>query len=74
MTCYVCASGGQRAEAVAICIVCGMALCADHVVREELPVLARSHAGLGEARRELPERLPRMVCQECYQALHQAGE
>jgi hypothetical protein len=74
MTCYVCAAGGRRTDAVAICIVCGMALCADHVRREELPVMARLHTGLGEARRELPERLPRMLCQECYRALHQTGE
>jgi hypothetical protein len=74
MVCYVCAGEGKRSEAVAICIVCGMALCAQHAVREELPVLARLHTGLGETRQELPERLPRFVCPDCYRALHQAND
>jgi hypothetical protein len=74
MVCYICAGEGKRSDAVAVCIVCGMALCADHAVREDLPVLARLHTGLGEARRELPERLPRFLCPDCYRALHQANE
>jgi hypothetical protein len=71
MICYVCDGQGKRTDAVAICIVCGMAVCRDHVIREELPVRERLHTGLGEARRELPETLPRFLCPACYDALHQ---
>jgi hypothetical protein len=73
MICYVCDGLGRKAEAVAICIVCGMALCKEHCVREELPVWEKLHTGLGDTRRELPEKLPRFLCPECYRALHQAS-
>jgi hypothetical protein len=72
MICYVCDQQGKRTEAVGICIVCGMAVCREHVVREELPLWERVHTGLAEQRRELPERLPRFLCPECARALHQA--
>lgn len=32
MKCYVCAKEGKDTEAIAICIVCGMGLCEDHIV------------------------------------------
>ena len=72
MICYVCAQSGSQSQAVAICIVCGMALCTEHLVREELPVWEKLHTGLATTRQELPEKLPRFLCQECYRALHQA--
>jgi hypothetical protein len=71
MNCYVCNRQGKDTPAVAICIVCGMALCPDHVVREELPVWQEVHAGMGTTRRKLPETLPRIVCAECHAALIQ---
>jgi hypothetical protein len=72
MICYVCAQAGGKKEAVAICILCGMALCQEHLVREELPVWEKVQIGVGETRRRLPDTLPRFLCQPCYQALHQA--
>jgi hypothetical protein len=71
VVCYICDQAGTRTDAVAVCIVCGMALCKDHLIREELPVWERLHTGLGEPRRVLPERLPRFLCRDCYKALHQ---
>jgi len=71
MVCYVCAQKGARSEAVAICIVCGMALCQEHLVREELPVWQKLHLGSAETRVELPDKLPRFLCQECHRALRQ---
>ena len=71
MICYVCAQSGVKTEAVAICILCGMPLCRDHLVREELPVWRKLHTGLGEARRELPEKLPKFLCPDCQRALTQ---
>lgn len=73
MVCYICAESGSRSEAVAICIMCGMALCKDHLVREELPVWEELHTGMAATRRELPDRLPRFLCQDCHRALHQPG-
>lgn len=36
MKCYMCALDGKDSDAVAICVVCGMGLCMDHVIREEI--------------------------------------
>ena len=71
MVCYVCAQSGTRTEAVAICIVCGMALCQEHLVREELPVWEKLHMGAGATRIQLPETLPRFLCEACHSALRQ---
>ena len=70
MVCYVCAQKGVRTEAVAICILCGMALCQEHLVREELPVWEKVATGMSLTKRQLPETLPRFLCQPCYGAMH----
>ena len=36
MQCYVCAKAGKQTEAVGMCIVCGMGLCMDHALREDV--------------------------------------
>ncbi len=36
MKCYICAKEGRSSDAVAVCIVCGMGLCTEHAIREEL--------------------------------------
>ena len=71
MMCYECNKLGKDTPAVAICIVCGMGLCPEHLVREELPVWQEVIGGMGTVRQKLPETLPRILCAECYQALHQ---
>ncbi|HTU85304.1 MAG TPA: DUF2180 family protein [Solirubrobacteraceae bacterium] len=43
MRCYLCDSSGQPTEAVAICRVCGLALCRDH---HDEALLADRPAGL----------------------------
>ena len=35
MKCYMCALEGKDTDALAICIVCGMGICKDHLIREE---------------------------------------
>lgn len=72
MICYVCDGQGKKADAVAVCIVCGMAVCREHVVREELAVWQQVHTGMGQMRQELPVRLPRILCPACAHALHQS--
>jgi hypothetical protein len=72
MNCYVCDKQGKTTPAVAICILCGMALCGEHAVREELPVFHDVSAGMATVRQKLPAGLPRILCPECYRALHQS--
>jgi len=71
MNCYVCHDQGRQSVAVAICIVCGMALCREHVVREELPLFETVETGMTASRHRLPASLPRIVCPACHHALHQ---
>ncbi len=73
MKCYICAKQGQTSDAVAICIVCGMGLCMQHVVRDDLPLTRDTAAGLGFHVRTLPEKLPRILCPPCHSALTQNG-
>ncbi len=71
MRCYLCNELGKDTPAVAICIVCGMGLCPEHVIREELPVWKEVEAGMGTVRHKLPDTLPRILCAPCHRALHQ---
>ena len=54
MQCYVCAKAGKQTEAVGICIVCGMGLCMDHALREDVD--------LWEGGYPFPKRRPRRSC------------
>jgi hypothetical protein len=74
MKCYICDQLGKDSPAVAICIVCGMGLCKDHVIREELPMWERMHQGMAETKVKLPATLPRILCPPCSTALHQSNE
>ena len=57
MKCYVCAKEGKDTEAIAICIVCGMGLCEDHIGHEELEVWTGGYPFPAE---KLDETLPRI--------------
>ena len=74
MNCYACNAQQKTTPAVGICIICGMALCPEHVVREELPQWVEVRAGMGAMRRELAETLPRITCAECHRVLSETGE
>jgi len=41
MKCYTHAKEGVNKEAVAVCAVCGMGLCLEHVIEREVPVVQR---------------------------------
>jgi hypothetical protein len=71
MNCYVCAKQGKVTPGVAVCIVCGVVLCMEHLVREELPLWEDVHAGMSATRRKKALTLPRVVCAECHWALSQ---
>ena len=47
MKCYTCAKEGKTTEAVAVCAVCGMALCMDHAHEREVPVVQRTSGWAG---------------------------
>ncbi|RLI75603.1 hypothetical protein DRO97_02925 [Archaeoglobales archaeon] len=65
MKCYICAEEGKETDAVAICIVCGMGLCMDHLVREEMEVWKGDYPFPSK---KLKKTIPRIVCQVCYSA------
>lgn len=65
MKCYICAKEGKDTDAVAICIVCGMGVCMDHLVREEVEVW---EGGYPFPSKKLRKTVPRILCQICYDA------
>jgi hypothetical protein len=65
MKCYMCAQEGKESDAVAICIVCGMGVCMDHLAREEVEVW---EGGYPFPAKKLKRTVPRILCQICYQA------
>lgn len=66
MKCYVCAQSGADVDAIAICIVCGMGLCKDHLVREDIEMW---EGGYPFPPSKLKKKLPRVLCGECSSAL-----
>ncbi len=71
MKCYVCAKLGRDEPAVAVCIVCGMGICMEHAIKENLMVRDIVDWGIGEERIEYPHKLPRFICPECKLAIDQ---
>lgn len=69
MKCYICDQEGKETDAIAICIVCGIAVCKEHSVREQIPVTETYKWGMGEEKVTLPLPVPRILCDWCYQAL-----
>jgi hypothetical protein len=68
MKCYMCDLEGGDSEAVAICIVCGMGLCLEHAIREEIELWAGVNPVPAH---KLKRTLPRFVCKDCHDAIHQ---
>lgn len=61
MQCYVCARAGKQTEAVGICIVCGMGLCMEHVIREDVDIW---EGGYPFPQKKGKKKLPRILCEE----------
>jgi len=68
MKCYLCAKEGKDRDAVAICIVCGMGVCMDHAIREEVSVW---EGGYPFPAKKLKKTVPRILCPPCYSAYHE---
>ena len=66
MQCYVCAKAGKQTEAVGICIVCGMGLCMDHALREDVDLW---EGGYPFPSHKAKKKLPRILCAECHEVL-----
>ncbi len=58
MKCYVCTKENKSSDAVAICVVCGMGLCKDHVIEKMVPLVQRTS---GWATQEVIH----ILCPEC---------
>jgi len=67
MKCYQCAKMGKNTDAVGICIVCGMAVCREHLRREEIPVLKGDYIVRLQSK-DVEHRL-RILCIPCHEAL-----
>lgn len=66
MKCYVCAQQGKDTDALAICIVCGMGLCQEHLIRQEVEIWEGGYPFPSE---KVKKTLPRILCQYCFNAL-----
>jgi len=66
MLCYVCAQSGKETQALAVCIVCGMGVCKDHLVRADIDMW---EGGYPIPPTKLKKKLPRILCLECNDAL-----
>jgi hypothetical protein len=67
--CYMCALEGKDTDALAICIVCGMGICKDHLIREELEIWKGDYPFPSK---RFEKTLPRFLCEWCYEA-YQSG-
>ncbi|HJJ64649.1 MAG: DUF2180 family protein [Methanocorpusculum sp.] len=62
MKCYVCEKMGIDREASGVCIVCGMGLCSEHMVRSDVETF---EGGYPFPSRKLKKPIPRILCPEC---------
>jgi hypothetical protein len=69
MNCYVCHQEGKVTPAIAVCLACGMCVCNDHLVREDLPVEDVKNWGFSVEKITKAEKLPRILCKACHSAL-----
>ena len=65
MNCYDCSLAGERAVAVGVCALCGMAVCREHSVLQHLPQIKPSGGGIGGPMVRAPHDQRRLVCTEC---------
>ncbi len=62
MKCYTHAKEGVDKEAVAVCAVCGMALCMEHVHEREVPMVQRVSGWAGQTTMHI-------LCERCAKTL-----
>lgn len=73
MKCYLCAEEGKETDALAVCIVCGVGVCKEDLVRDDISFweaqFISSDMSPEGGRFSLPKSLPRVLCKECYGSL-----
>lgn len=69
MNCFMCAQKGKETPAIAVCIACGMCVCQDHLVREDLPLEDVKNFGFSTQKVVRAEKMPRILCNPCHVAL-----
>jgi hypothetical protein len=74
MQCLICAKNGVETQAVAVCLVCGMAMCQEHFVQDELPVEDVINMGFSRKTVTYPQKHPRYLCKPCHAAFVQREE
>ncbi|MCK9313998.1 MAG: DUF2180 family protein [Methanocorpusculum sp.] len=67
MKCYVCEHQGINRDATGICIVCGMGLCSEHMIRADVE---NWEGGYPFPAKKLKHPIPRILCPECNKAWH----
>ena len=70
MNCFMCAQEAKETTALAVCITCGMGICQEHLIREDLPIEDVKNFGFSTQKIVHVEKLPRILCKPCYVALH----
>ena len=70
MNCYMCAQEGKETPALAVCITCGMGVCQEHLVREDLPIEDVKNFGFSSQTTIRVEKMPRILCKPCHVALN----
>ena len=63
MDCYDCQPRDR--SAVAVCVMCGKAVCHDHCVERKLRVYERVPGGMAAQVIATGRSIPRMLCREC---------
>lgn len=58
MKCYTCAKAGKTTDAVAVCTVCGMAVCMEHAHEREVQVTQRVSGWVSETAMQI-------LCERC---------
>lgn len=67
MKCYVCEQLSIDRETIGICIVCGMGLCTEHMIRADVSVW---EGGYPFPAKKLKKPIPRILCPEYHHALN----
>jgi hypothetical protein len=69
MRCYECATKSRETEAVAVCTECGRGLCMEHAGIVRVPQFFELPMGMARVTRRCSLDRPRVLCQECREAL-----
>ncbi len=65
MNCFMCAQEKKEVPALAVCIACGMGVCQDHLIRDDLPLEDVKNFGFSTQKIVRVEKMPRILCKPC---------